>query len=143
VAAGTDGTHCVVLERVLTSFLLVAWLPQGAAAASTSVFTARPDDPAAVYVDAPDPQASGDETARLQAALDRAGASPGGGLVFVPAGRYRVTRTLLVWRGVRVVGYGATRPVFALPDQTPGFQTGLGVLIHFTHGRPPGAAGRA
>ena len=109
-----------MLERVLISFLLVAWLPSGAAAASTSVFTARPDDPAAVYVDAPDPQATGDETARLQAALDRAGASPGGGLVFVPAGRYRVTRTLLVWRGVRVIGYGATRPVFMLPERTPG-----------------------
>ena len=115
--------------------LSIAIVPQGAAAAS--VFTARPDDPAAVYVDAPDPQAaSADHTALLQAAVDRAAASPAGGLVLVPAGRYRVTRTLIVWRAVRLIGYGATRPVFVLPEQTPGFQTGLGVMVHFTNARP-------
>ena len=115
--------------------LSIALVAQGAAAAS--VFTARPDDPAAIHVDAPDPQAaSADHTALLQAALDRAAASPAGGLVLVPAGRYRVTRTLIVWRAVRLIGYGATRPVFVLPEQTPGFQTGLGVMVHFTNARP-------
>ncbi len=53
-----------------------------------------------------------------------------------PAGRYRVTRTLTVWRAVRVIGYGATRPVFVLPERTPGFQSGLGVMVHFTNARP-------
>ena len=78
---------------------------------ATSVFTSRPDDPAAVYVDPPDAQAAGDHHAVLQAALDRAGASPTGGIVFVPSGRYRITRTLIVWSGVRV------------PDSRPGALT--------------------
>ena len=82
------------------------------------MFTSRPDDPAATYVEAPG-SGAGDHTALLQAALDRAAANPNGGIVFVPSGRYTVTRTLLVWRGVRVIGYGATRPVFVLPEQTP------------------------
>ena len=106
------------------------------AAGAASVFTSRPDDPAAVHVDAPDAQPGGDHTALLQAALDRAAASPAGGIVLVPAGRYRVTRTLIVWRAVRVIGYGATRPVFVLPERTPGFQSGLGVMVHFTNARP-------
>ncbi len=115
-------------------------------AAADSVFTARPDDPAAVYVDAPDPQtATADHSALLQAALDRAAASPAGGIVFIPSGRYRITRTLIVWRAVRVIGFGATRPVFVLPERTPGFETGLGVMVHFTNARPtrPGAAAGA
>jgi hypothetical protein len=112
---------------------------------ATSVFTSRPDDPAAVYVDPPDAQAAGDHHAILQAALDRAGASPTGGIVFVPSGRYRITRTLVVWSGVRVIGYGATRPVLVLPERTPGYQTGIGLMVHFTSARPgpgrrPGAA---
>ena len=119
--------------------VLLSLIPQAAAAAS--VFTARPNDPAAIHVDVPASRpADAEDTALLQAAIDRAGASPGGGIVLVPAGRYRVTRTLIVWRAVRVIGYGATRPVFVLPERTPGFQAGLGVMMHFTAIGPPRAA---
>ena len=127
--------HTAPCSRVCSSACLLSVVPQAAAAAS--VFTARPDDPAAVHVDVPAAQpADADHTALLQAALDRAAASPAGGIVLVPSGRYRVTRTLIVWRAVRVIGYGATRPVFVLPERTPGFQTGLGVMMHFTNARP-------
>ena len=54
------------------------------------------------------------------------------GIVFVPAGRYRLTRTVYLWPGVRVIGYGATRPVFLLAPNTPGFQKGMGVMVMFT-----------
>ena len=134
-----------MLKR-LSVCLLLATVPQSAAAAS--VFTVRPDDPAAVHVDVPAGQpADADHTALIQAALDRAAASPAGGIVLVPSGRYRVTGTLIVWRAVRLIGYGPTRPVFVLPERTPGFQTGLGVMMHFTNARPrtggPGGAAGA
>jgi Pectate lyase superfamily protein/SMP-30/Gluconolactonase/LRE-like region len=122
-----------VLKLLVVCLSLLA-VPHAAGAAS--VFTSRPDDPAAVHVDPPDAQPGANHTALLQAALDQAAASPAGGIVLVPAGRYRVTRTLIVWRAVRVIGYGATRPVFLLPEQTPGFQSGLGVMVHFTNARP-------
>jgi hypothetical protein len=130
--------------KALSVGLLLSIVPQSAAAAS--VFTVRPADPAAVHVDLPGPQAAADDhTALLQAALDRAAANPAGGLVLVPSGRYNVRRTLIVWRAVRIVGYGATRPVFVLPERTEGFQTGLGVMVHFTNARPraggPGGQG--
>ncbi|HZA34666.1 MAG TPA: glycosyl hydrolase family 28-related protein, partial [Vicinamibacterales bacterium] len=104
---------------------------------AASVFTSRPDDPAAVYVDAPGASDS-DHSALLQAALDRAGTNPNGGIVFVPSGRYRITRTLIVWRAVRVVGYGDTRPVLVLPERTPGYQEGVGLMVLFTSTRPNG-----
>jgi len=55
----------------------------------------------------------------------------GEGIVFIPEGRYRVTRTIYVWPGIRVIGYGDKRPVFVLADSTPGFQKGLGTMFFF------------
>ncbi len=55
-------------------------------------------------------------------------------------GRYNLTRTVYLWPGVRLIGYGSTRPVFVLPPNTPGFQKGMGVMVMFTgltpHERP-------
>ena len=52
------------------------------------------------------------------------------------SGRYRVARTIYVWPGVRVIGYGPTRPIFVLADNTPGYQTGVGIMVMFTGARP-------
>jgi hypothetical protein len=139
VFAGGVGTHCRVLTRLIACLaLLLVSLPVRA----QSLFTTRPDDAAAVYVDGPASAAGADDSGLLQSALNRA-AGPNGGIVFVAAGRYRVTRTLIVWRGVRVIGYGATRPVLVLPQHTPGFQAGIGLMVHFTSGRPRDAASQA
>ena len=104
--------------------LLVLMLGMSSPSLAASVFTVRPDDPAAVYLTSPDFAVRGDgladDTAALQAAVDKAAATPDGGILFVPSGRYRVTRTIYIWRGVRVIGYGSTRPVFVLADDTPG-----------------------
>ena len=108
-------------------------VPQPAAA--QSVITARPDDPAGIYLST-NATNEGDDTSTLQAAIDKAGASFSGGIVFIPSGRYRLTHTIYVWRSVRLVGYGTTRPVFVLPDGTPGFQSGVAVLVTFSGGGP-------
>ncbi|MGH9561234.1 MAG: glycosyl hydrolase family 28-related protein, partial [Terracidiphilus sp.] len=106
---------------------------------AASVITTRPDDPGAVYLDAP--AANVDSSAALQAAIDKAEGTSREGIVFIPEGRYIVTRTIYVWPGVRLIGYGATRPVFALPPNTPGFQQGMGVMVVFT-GLGPSATAR-
>jgi sugar lactone lactonase YvrE len=102
---------------------------------AASVYTSRLNDPKAVYLDAPEFGARGDgqtdDSAAIQAAIDKAANSGREGIVFVPAGRYRLTRTIYVWPGVRVFGYGATRPVFYLADHTPGFQSGIGDMVIF------------
>jgi hypothetical protein len=118
----------------LLPFLFAA-LPLFAA----SYYPQRLDDPKAVYL-TPDKfpvHADGvaDDTDALQAAIDRA-AEHGEGILFVPSGRYRITHTIYVWPAVRVIGYGATRPVFVLADNTPGFQQDLGYMFLFAGGRP-------
>jgi len=110
------------------------------AAFAASVITTRPDDPKAIYLDAP--SANADSSAALQVAIDKAAVAGREGIVFVATGRYTLTRTIYVWPGVRLIGYGATRPVFVLPAQTPGFQKGMGVMVMFT-GLAPGETNRA
>ncbi len=131
-------------SRLLVLILLLA-AGSPALAATNSVFTTRPDDPKAAY--AQDFGAKGDgktdDSAALQAAIDKVATTRLGGTVFIPSGRYRLTRTIFVWDAVRLIGYGATRPVFVLADNTPGFQTGVADMVLFSGSGPsalkPGA----
>ena len=86
---------------------------------SVSAFVIAPNDPAAVTVAAKGDGVA-DDTAAVQAAIDAAG-KPGGGIVFLPAGRYRISRTLYMWPGVRLFGVGKRRPVIVLAPNTRGF----------------------
>jgi sugar lactone lactonase YvrE len=119
---------------LLTFFILCLGLPGWA----SSYYPAKLDDAKAVYLTSDkfpihaDGQA--DDSEAIQAAIDRA-AEHGEGILFVPSGRYRITRTIYVWPAVRVIGYGATRPVFVLADNTPGYQEGLGYMFLFAGGR--------
>jgi hypothetical protein len=125
-------------------FLLISVLLAGAASAA-SVITTRLDDPKAVYLSAAEFGAKGDaeadDSAALQAAIDKAENRTRQGILFIPSGRYRVTRTIYVWPGVRIFGYGAARPVVVLAPNTPGFQKGVGVMMMFT-GFRGGGGGR-
>ncbi|MGA9424549.1 MAG: glycosyl hydrolase family 28-related protein, partial [Terracidiphilus sp.] len=124
--------------RLLYALLLCA-IPS---ALAQSVLTTRLDDPRAVYLDAPEfgarPDGGADSSAALQAAIDKAEGHRREGIVFVPEGRYRLDHTVYIWPGVRVIGFGVHRPVFFLAPGTPGFQTGIGVMVMFTGFRPGG-----
>lgn len=119
-------------------------LSAAADASAQSIITTRPDDPAAIHLTPEDFGVKGDgiadDSAGLQAAIDKA-AGPGGGIVFLPSGRYRISRTIYIWRAVRVVGYGETRPVLYLGPNTPGYQQGVGLMVMVSGGGPPGPGG--
>jgi hypothetical protein len=107
-----------------------------------SVYTSRPDDPQAVYLTAGDFGARGDGVAddagALQHAIDRVQETTHRGVVFIPEGRYRLGRTVYVWSGIRLIGFGAKRPVFVLGANTPGFQEGADrYMLWFTDERTP------
>src|SRR5580765_3504693 len=104
-------------------------------ASGASYYPARLDDPHAVYLAARG-DGKTDDSAAIQAAIDKVQETTGEGILFVPEGRYLVTRTIYVWPGVRVIGYGAQRPVFVLADQTPGYQQGIGYMFFFAGSRP-------
>jgi len=132
------------IPRALLPGILLAALCSAAFAASA--IATRPDDPKATYLNAAEfgvhADGTSDDSAAIQAAID----ATRQGVIFVPPGRYRLSRTIYVWPGVRVFGYGATRPVFVLGPNTPGFQKGVGVMVSFagarTGGGGPAGGGR-
>ena len=119
--------RCVVIG-VLAVAALIA--PARAWAQGVSVFPTAPAEPRAVTVAAAGDGRT-DDSEDLQAAFDQASDRTGHGLVFLPSGRYRITRTLVVPTGVRVYGVGPTRPVILLGPDTPGFQQGVSTMIVF------------
>jgi hypothetical protein len=125
--------------RIAPSILLalLAGVSNAAIAApSVSVFTTAPKDARAITVVARGDGVTDDGPA-IQRAIDAAAAKgAGGGIVFLPSGRYRITRSLYMWPGVRLFGVGRSRPVFVLAAATPGFQRGVGSMIFFTGNRP-------
>src|SRR6266702_4524828 len=105
--------------------LLLAALAAPALASAQSYYPVRLDDPKAIYL-TPDTfpvhsDGVADDTEALQAAINRAQATGGEGIVFVPSGRYRLTTTVYVWGGIRIIGYGEKRPVLVLTANTPGY----------------------
>ncbi len=126
-------------------FILAAYFFAGVILSSgplygASFYPERLDDPSAVYLTRETFSVQGDgvadDSAALQQAIDKVASNPGGGVLFVPKGTYRLTKTVYVWPGVRLIGYGESRPVFKLGENTPGFQEGTGkYMLFFSGGR--------
>lgn len=109
-------------------FFLIVILAGGIQAQNPrSVFTDRPVDTAAVYF-TPEyfsikADGSADVSDALQEALSVAKHKESGcGILFVPEGVYKLSKTIYIPAGVRLIGYGAKRPVFVLARNAPGFR---------------------
>ncbi len=129
--------HPVKRFLVVLTFFLAA---QVFAQTTRSYFAVVPRDPEAVTLRDGEGGLVGDgqadDTAALQKAIDTIEERPRRqGMVFLPSGRYRLTRTLFVWPGIRVIGVGPTRPVLLLAPNTPGYQKGMGYMVFFAGGR--------
>src|ERR1035437_3039881 len=94
--------------RFLIPVLL--WLTAAGPAWSASFYTRRLEDPKAVYVT----PSGGDDTAALQKAVNQVQETTGQGIVLLAPGRYRISDTLYIWPGIRLLGYGDERPVIVL-----------------------------
>src|SRR5450755_2129669 len=128
----------VLLSVGLLGLALAAPLP----AFANSYYPLRPNDPLAVYLDqgkfGVHANGIGDDSDALQQAIDRVEETTHQGVVFIPDGRYRLGKTVYVWEGIRLIGYGERRPVFVLGPSTPGFQQGAGhYMVAFADRRPP------
>jgi sugar lactone lactonase YvrE len=105
-----------------------------------SVYTQRLEDPLAVYF-TPDQfdiagDGSKDVSDALQDAINRVQETIRHGVLFIPEGTYRISKTIHVWNGIRIVGYGKKRPVFLLSKNTPNYQEGNNkYLFHFCQDR--------
>jgi sugar lactone lactonase YvrE len=134
------------MERLCSVTVALLTMASAEALRADSYYPLRPEDPRAAYLTQEDfgVRADGiaDDANGIQQAIDRVGR----GIVFVLEGRYRLGKTVYVWEGIRLIGYGAKRPVFVLGKNTPGFQEvtnkypnheGTGkYMVHFAGNRP-------
>jgi sugar lactone lactonase YvrE len=118
------------MMRIWLAALAALLLLPAPALAGPSVYSRAPDDPAAVTVKGVG-DGRADDSAAIQAAIDQAAKSGHGGIVWLPSGRYRISRTLLVRPAVRIFGVGRTRPVILLGANTPGFGAGIATMGAF------------
>ncbi|WP_245632204.1 glycosyl hydrolase family 28-related protein [Edaphobacter aggregans] len=114
--------------------------PVSLLAESASYYRLRMEDKKAVYLVRNEGglygDGVGDDTDAIQQAINKVQETTGQGIVFVPEGRYRILKTVFLWPGVRLIGWGAHRPAFVLGKNTPGYQQGMGYMLMFTGNRP-------
>jgi hypothetical protein len=94
---------------------------------NTSIYKQKPVDPEAVYFTpgkfAITVDGKTDVSDELQKAINQLKKEKNFGIVFIPAGTYKITRTIYVPKAIRLIGYGEKRPVIVLGKNSPGFQT--------------------
>jgi hypothetical protein len=124
---------------------------------NVSVFQKKPNDSEA-YFFTPENfniKADGkmDVSDALQTAINKVKTEKSFGILFIPEGKYRITKTIYVPGAIRLIGYGVNRPEIILGKNTPGYQILDSTsryqekyMIFFTgglvsEGRQPGDAG--
>ena len=95
MAAGSGSAANEDCKLLSVVFLLLGVVPPAFAA---SVFTTKLDDPKAVTLSGAKGDGKADDSAAIQAARDKADTGSDA-IVFIPSGRYRLTRTIYVWPG--------------------------------------------
>lgn len=115
-----------------------------------SVYQQKPEDAEAVYFT---PENFGisadgkmDVSDQLQKAINQVKTEKNFGILFIPEGKYRISKTIYVPGAIRLIGYGKNRPEIILGKNTPGFQDQQNYMIWFTgglvtEGREPRDAG--
>lgn len=108
--------------------------------ASESFYRLRLEDKKAVYLtrnrDGLHGDGVADDTDAIQQAVNKVQETTGQGIVFLPEGRYRISKTIFLWPGVRLIGWGSHRPAFVLGKNTQGYQHGMDYMLMFTGNRP-------
>jgi hypothetical protein len=115
--------HIVVLFLILPTGLINA---QPGPTDVSSVYQLKPDDPEAYYF-TPDNykiRADGktDVSDALQFAINQVKTEKNFGILFIPEGKYRISKTIYIPAAIRLIGYGRHRPEFILKENTPGYQ---------------------
>lgn len=113
------------LFRSLLSIAFAAIYTCGIYANESSVYTQKPDDPEAVYFIPENYGVTGknaDVSDALQKVINQLKTEKNFGIVFIPEGTYRISKTIYIPQAIRLIGYGAKRPVIILSKNSPGYQ---------------------
>ncbi len=92
-----------------------------------SVYQSRLDDADAIYFTRANFKITADGKTDVSDALQQAIADVktkhNFGLLFIPEGKYLISKTIFIPQAVRLIGYGKSRPEIILAKNSPGFQT--------------------
>lgn len=105
--------------------------------AAQSVYGQKPDDPTALYF-TPESfsiNADGkhDVSAALQLAINTLKKEKNFGILFIPEGKYLISKTIYIPKAIRIIGYGEKRPEFILGKNTTGYQKENNYMFWFTN----------
>ncbi|MFN2126613.1 MAG: glycosyl hydrolase family 28-related protein [Anaerolineales bacterium] len=91
-----------------------------------SIYKDRLNDPEAVYFTPGNfkitADGSTDVSDELQKAIDQIKNEKNFGILFIPEGKYRISKTIYIPKAVRLIGYGKKRPLIFLAENSPGYQ---------------------
>lgn len=89
--------------------------------AGESLYTRQiPDSGAAFFIGAEN-DGKHDVSIPLQEAINKLKTEKGFGTLFIPEGKYLISKTIYVPNAIRIIGYGNKRPEFILGNNSPGF----------------------
>ena len=101
-----------------------------------SVYNQKPNDQNALYFtpEAFKIKANGknDVSEALQLAINTLKKEKNFGILFIPEGKYLISKTIYIPKAIRLIGYGKNRPEFILGKNTPGFREEQSYLFWFT-----------
>ena len=118
-------TNSIFIKAGYYAFLLLLAFFVKAAGAGESVYKQKPNDSEAVYFIPENYGVMGknaDVSDALQQVINRLKQEKNFGIVFIPEGVYRISKTIYVPQAIRLIGYGAKRPEFILTRNSPGYQ---------------------
>ena len=96
-----------------------------AAITGESVYKLKPNDPEAVYFIPENYGVTGknaDISDALQQVINQLKTEKNFGIVFLPEGTYRISKTIYIPQAIRLIGYGNKRPMIILTKNSPGYQ---------------------
>ena len=127
--------------QIMRYLLIVCWIignmPSGWAAEGGSTYTQRPDDPEAFYFTPENygfkADGKSDVTDALQEAINQVKREKNFGILFLPEGNYRISKTIQIPSSIRLIGLEETAGDLFGSRYTR-FQTTQNYMIWFTGG---------
>jgi hypothetical protein len=95
-----------------------------------------PDDPEALYFTSENfniaPDGKHDVSEALQFAINKLKKEKNFGILFIPEGKYLISKTIYVPKAIRIIGYGENRPEFILGKNTAAYHDENNYMFWFT-----------
>jgi hypothetical protein len=95
-----------------------------------------PDDPEALYFTSENfniaPDGKHDVSEALQFAINKIKKEKNFGILFIPEGKYLISKTIYVPKAIRIIGYGENRPEFILGKNSAAYQEEYNYMFWFT-----------